>query len=158
MKNELKNIRHIWTVLCRDSVIDQQTNNLSLNNVLEELKVGKKDLSGKHIIPERGEAIPFNFQVISLWKRLGENTKELLIDGELEVIDPEGKSLVKVPYQIKLEKGKERLRSILNFQGFKITTPGEYIFKTRVKDTSGQNFVEVGEVYLVVKILLQEKK
>lgn len=154
MKNELKTIRHIWTVLCRDSVIDSQTNNLSLNNVLEELQVEKKDTSGKSIIPERGEAIPFNFQVISLWKRLRENTTELLTGGELEVIDPEGKSLVKIPYPIKLEKGKERFRSILNFQGFKITVPGEYTFKTRARDTNRQNFIEVGEAYLVVKILL----
>ncbi len=151
MKTQLKKAKHLWTVIAQGSVTDSLTNNLSINNVLEQIQIGKHDASGKTIIPTKGEAIPINFQIISLWKKLTDQKDEFSIDGKLEVLDPSGKVLVSQLYSIAMMKDKERMRSIINFQGFKITLPGEYTFKLYARDNSRDNFVEVAEDYLTIQ-------
>ena len=83
-------IRHIWSVLCSQSVIDAQSNNVSLFNVIEQLTVVMK----KTIIPEgKIPLLPISLELVTLWER-----------GELEQggsramwrstsLDPTGKRL-----------------------------------------------------------------
>jgi hypothetical protein len=148
----MKTIEHIWTVICQSAIIDQQTNILSLQNVLEEAIVDKKDNEGKSIIPEKGEAIPLTFQVVSLWKKLAPLDQEVVVNGELEVTDPTGATLLKNPLSFKIEKNTERSRSLIGFQGFKITAPGEYTFILRAKE--GSRLQEVSRTYLAIKFVV----
>jgi len=36
-------IKQIWSILCESSVIDQETNNITLNNIIEEIQISSKD-------------------------------------------------------------------------------------------------------------------
>ncbi len=120
----------------------------------EELQVGKKDLSGKPLVPELDQAVPLNYQVVSLWKRASGGDKEIAVEGKLEIVDPNGKQLLAFPHQVKIDQGKTRGRMILQFNAFKITDPGEYVFKLSAKEAGAKNFVEVSENYLVVKFVM----
>lgn len=156
MKNELKKVKHLWTVICRSSSIDSLTNNFSLNNVVDQVQVGKKDLSGKNLLPERGEAIPLDFQVVTLWKKADQdNNKKIALDGELQVVDPEGEVLMTQPFPIAMEEGKQRTRAIIGFQGFKVTVPGEYIFRIRAREDKKKSFTEIDEAYFNVQFALR---
>lgn len=157
MKSQLTKSKHIWTVIAQSSVTDSLTNNLSITNILEQIQIGKQDATGKVVIPTKGDAIPLNFQIISLWKKLANRREEFSIDGKLEVLDPERKVLIDQPYSIFMAKDKERMRSIINFQGFKITLPGEYTFKLYARDNPKSDFVEVAEDYLTIQFSIANK-
>jgi len=155
MKNEFKTIRHIWTVVCERALIDPITNSASLSNVYEEIQLSGKDALAKPGVIKNGEIIPLNYQIVSLWKRLEKGDREVVVDGQIEIIDPVGKSLLKAPHQIKIEQGKLRARWILQFNAFQITVPGEYVFKLSAKERTGKDFVEVAENYLMVSFIPQ---
>lgn len=56
-------IEHVWTVLCRTSSIDRETNNISLFEVIEQIQLAPIGQT-----PERAVA-PIQLQIVSLWCR-----------------------------------------------------------------------------------------
>lgn len=156
MKNELKKVKHLWTVICRSSSIDSITKNFSLSNVLDEVQVGKKDASGKSLLPAKGESIPLDFQVVTLWKKMdGEKNEKIALEGELQVVDPEGETLLTQPFPIVINEGKQRTRAIIGFPAFKVTGPGEYTFKIKAREDKKGSFVEADEAYFNVRFALK---
>ena len=154
MKNELKTIKHLWTIVCERASVDSLTNSVSLNSIYEEIQVKKKDSTGKASVPQKGEVIQLNNKIVSLWKRTDDGDEELVVDGQLEVVDPDGELLGKFPHQIRVGKGKLRARVIAQFNALKITEPGEYVFKLSAKDPGTKGFVDISENYLTVKFVL----
>jgi hypothetical protein len=57
-------IDHVWTILCSRAVIDRDTNNMSLLEVIEQLTLG--DASP----PVEGEGLaPIQLELVTLWTR-----------------------------------------------------------------------------------------
>lgn len=56
-------IRHVWTVLCSQSIIDRETNNLSLIEVLEQITVVATPVAGREGV------IPLHMEVVTSWVR-----------------------------------------------------------------------------------------
>ncbi|MFC2042656.1 hypothetical protein ACFLUA_00685 [Chloroflexota bacterium] len=51
-------IEHVWTVVCRQAVIDKESNTMSLQEVLENIEI--------IVEPEEGKIVPMLFDVASL--------------------------------------------------------------------------------------------
>jgi len=78
-------INHIWSVLCRESIIDIDSNTISLINVVEELIV---DLKPDVKLP-MGEKlnINVNYEVVSMWSR--DSFDDRAIGLKIELINPD---------------------------------------------------------------------
>jgi len=61
-------IDHVWSVLCSRAVIDKESNNVSIQNVLERVTVGAE--------PEPNLALPIEHEVISFWTRRETDVRE----------------------------------------------------------------------------------
>ena len=149
-------IEHIWTVLCSSSTTDQETNNISLINALEELRVASDAFAKESDIAEKGLVVPIAFELITLWKRTEEGREDISIDAELEITDPNNKSVGKYLFPIKIKTGTERSRVRLRFPNMKVTMPGEYLFTIKLKDGKG-SFHKATQTYLQIKFALVKK-
>lgn len=80
--------KNVWAVLCRKSVIDNDTKLMTLIEVLEKLEVSV----GVPIDFDRDEvpAIPFDFEIVCLWVRSEPNTPEKS-RCRLRLTTPDGK-------------------------------------------------------------------
>src|SRR3989338_249472 len=89
-------IKHAWTVLCQKSIMDQETNNISLD-VLEQLNV--KDLS----FPEEAKGIifPIQMEIVSLWYRT-QKDQGLKGKSQQRIIAPNGEEVGKTNIEINL--------------------------------------------------------
>jgi len=74
-KNE--KLQHRWSILCRESSIDSQTNNISLFNILEQVGIDAEVFAEK-----KGGAIPMNLELVTLWEK---QVEEEGVDAEVEV-------------------------------------------------------------------------
>ena len=64
-------IDHVWTILCSRAVIDRDTNNMSLLEVIEQLTLG--DASP----PVEGEGLaPIQLELVTLWTRRRDDESE----------------------------------------------------------------------------------
>ncbi len=158
MTKELNNLQHIWSVLCMNSVIDQETNNISLNNILEEIQIKKNIInlvSTSNKNSEKKEAILINFELVSFWKKLISKEEKIHFETMIKILDPEGEVLHTIPQTIEMKENIERFRSRIKFNAMPFTKPGGYIFQINVKKE--KEFIEIGRIPLQIKIVVDKK-
>jgi|SRR3989344_2149542 len=144
------NFRHIWSVLCTNSSIDQQTNNVSLYNVIEQIHIDKAAFEAVTKNPEEVVVANIVFEIVSLWKK-DESAEDLKVEQRLDMLDPTGKLLDSVKNEFKIPAKVTRFRFKLQINGMKVTAPGEYNYVLNVKNPATGEFDEVTRVPLEVK-------
>jgi len=146
-------MEHIWTVLCGSSTIDNDTNQLSLFNILEGI-----DITPPTNIPEdiKLEAIPLTISIISMiWR----SDSELEEKGSLRirVQSPDGKlvELDREPIiEINLTGKIRRFRSRARFQGMPYMGSGIYRFIIQIQSDSDSRWKTVSKVPLEINLVV----
>lgn len=143
-------IKHIWSVLCRRSITDKETNNISILNVFEQLEVNatiKKDEKKKL----EQVNIPIEYEIVSMWFRENSNEK-IKADVEIVVINPNGKTEKTFLQKFEMPPGMRRMRSKIRIFGLTINNSGDYIFRIRIKEANQKEYQDVTNLPLEVKI------
>ena len=136
-KNEVKIVS---AIVCQSSLLDQQTNNISLLNVLEDVRFDIKIADAKADI-SKGISLPFQFDFVVMFARSDtlKVEKELSFNGKVSLVSPEGIVLIDNPIQGVIEKGKKRFRMTIKFNGVKLTKSGVYVFRCSIFGTQKDN-------------------
>jgi len=149
----MKNIKHIWGIFCRNSVIDQQTNNISLMESLEEMEFRiPQNLMDKKI------QIPLTSDIVNYWTNIGNDTSK---DAEykVEIFDSKKEKLFEANGALKFPSGKDRLRTITRLDRMVISEKsGYYKIKTSLKKDKKSKFQTVSEIPFKVKVALDLNK
>jgi len=124
---------HAWSVLCTKSVVDKQSNNISLFDVIEQIRVKPPESS----VYEEGSVVlvPFNFALVSLWIR-SDPSKPEKFRARINLKTPVAE-IVGFEEEIDLTKHR-RARSISNFQDFPVSGPGQYFYKVNIEIIKGK--------------------
>lgn len=143
-------INHIWSILCRRSVIDQETNNISLYDVLEQLKIDLKIKKGQEVkITKVG--IPIDYEIVSMWVK-PKDVKEFSGTVLVECLDTEGKQIKKFELPMDIPANLRRMRSRLRIKGIEIDKEGVYTFKVNYKSKSESDYKHVADLPLEIVI------
>jgi hypothetical protein len=141
-------IKHIWSVLCRQSVIDQETNNISLLNILERLSVTVKQIG---LTDEDKATIPIDYEIVSFWVKKATNRK-VKAEVKTTLISPKREKLSEQIQKLEIPAKIKRMRSRMKIQGFPVKGAGQYIFRIAIKDTNKQQFKIIAEIPLEVDL------
>jgi len=141
-------MKHIWSILCQKSVIDNETNLISLIDCLEELNLTMDINKESNQISEK-RVIPINFQIVSFW--LIENNDVKKLEIKIELHDPENNKINEINNIFELKENYLRYRTRINVQGFPVTKSGRYLFKI-YQIEQGETLKCVSELPLDVKI------
>lgn len=136
-------ITHIWSVLCSRSIIDRDTNNISLLDVLEQLAITPT--------PEEGEVarIPINCEIVTLWSRTPQDQPvrgytRLLFLGPSGVQVGEGTEL-----EIDLSAyPRTRMRTRMNELQFR--EAGTHVFRVQLRDDPTTEWRDVASIPLQI--------
>lgn len=149
-----KNLRHAWSILCTSSTLDQETNNLSLNNLIEQLNVniGKEDAKKKSEDGSQGYMIPVQLEVITrVIKR--DPQMNLAFEIKIDLLDPSNKVLAShSPGTIGLKNGVKNMRIRSRLPGFPVTAPGTYTLSVQLKEAGESEYTEVDRLPLDVSL------
>lgn len=142
-------IQHIWTVICSNSVIDQDSNNISLQSVIEQLNIaGTPPASG--VVP----AVPISLEVVTLWARA-----DFDVPGRgrarVTFLFPSGipSAPLQFEYGIDLSSFK-RNRTRWHINGLPIRESGRHIFRVEFQNEGENVWREVATVPLEVIVEL----
>ncbi len=136
-------IKHIWTVLCKKSVIDQETNNLSLYEILEKITVEIKAERSPEI------QIPLEFEIISMWTKISK--RDYVGKFRINMMSPEGKKLGEsIENEISIPANIPRLRTRLKIKGITLIGSGNYYFD--IYSIQGEKTEKVASVPLEVEL------
>lgn len=131
-------INHVWSVLCSGSVIDFETNSVSIHEVIEQIQINDE--------PQDGGVLPIPLEIISLWERTMLDTPA---EGYERVLfeTPSGKSKVASEAKIDLSVAK-RHRQRVKFPGLMVSESGRYYFKVELR--TGDEWQQVAAVPLIM--------
>lgn len=143
-----------WALLCNHSVIDRDSNTISIHNVMEEITLRPtpkevEKISSSGLAQKSGLALAFEF--VSSLKRETDIGKKETVQAKLVVLDPSGKRLTSIPWGITFNPKIRRMRSRIKFNVLPFHGLGDYIFLQYLKPQVKGEFIEVARVELTVK-------
>jgi len=123
-------MKNVWSIACKNSLVDQDTNSLSLLETLDELNIKYKDALNLKIV----KTIPLSFHIVSLWfdEDLKQERKFQLL---IEIIDSQNKKLKSFEQECVFPAGKKRFRVITKINGWGFRGGGVYKIKLKYKST-----------------------
>jgi len=149
-------IDHVWSVICVRCVTDPSTNNVSLIDVTEHVKIETKKGKEGGVKPNSAGTlvVPFRAQLVTLWIRgdLGQAERG---KARMLISSPSGKELGKNEYIIDLTEFR-RVRSVTNLNGLpvEIGREGYYRFRVDVFDEKSSEWREVANVPLDIELAI----
>jgi len=145
-------IKHIWTVICKRSLLDEDLKTISLIDVLEEMSASMPPRSEvKQIKGKKWGLAPFEFEVVSLWIRK-EKDKSTLGLSRICVHDPSGIITESREVDVDLRK-YTRMRTRQRFTGIPLTDKsGLYWFHVELKQEGSKEWVEVDKIPLDISV------
>ena len=153
---DTKYVKCLWAVLCQSSVVDSQSNNVSLHNVLEQLNIEATPQDSKQQVADKDAVIkvPFHFQIVALWKNLTEKKQGLKADLKVKFIDPKGDLVQELINTLDFPKDKPRNRVIIGSDAILVNMnrSGEYRFILEVREPESTDFKEAFSIPLEVAI------
>lgn len=143
-------IKHIWSVLAQKSIIESESNSLSIIDVIEELTVGLNK-NAPAFPADASINIPLNYEIVSYFisDKKNPTPKATML---INLKDPKGNIIKTFEPQIVWEAGKDRLRVKIKIIGLTVKGPGLYTYEIRLKEEEQNEYKTISELPLVVKI------
>ena len=145
---------HVWSVLCDRSVIDRSSNQVSLLNVVESLKlfVDKEELERLRKPDTNSDEAPSfrrRMHFVTWWVRSDLDTPET-VPIRLVVTSPRGERAGTVPGTVDLsDKSGYRIQIVID--GLKFLGEGRYWFAVE-QEVAAEEWREVARVPLTVSV------
>ena len=136
-----------WAILCQKSILNAETNNLSLIEILNNYDIPRP--------PESQEMpfYPFDYEVVVEWQR-DSLEKEQDIVFSLEISSPSGRTLLNGQRSVFFGDGVLKIITRLKLQGLPVPEIGFYKFKIQLpkelEEEEKANWETVKEVSLEI--------
>lgn len=137
-------IEHLWTVLCRGTAIDRDTNSLSVFDIVEQFAV----LPAGH--QPHPQMVPMFFEIVSVWGREqpDQPCKQFAM---VELVKPNGDAVELAQYDVDLtEHERSRIRG--RFAGFPSNTAGRHLIRVSRRQAADAPWEVVGRVPLLIQL------
>ena len=129
-------MKHIWSVLCKNSIINRETNSLTLVDCIEQVNVSLKKDTTKD---RQMFFIPMNFELVSLYYDEKIN-KERKVEIYLELQDATKKKLKDFTMNFTMPKMARRLRNRIKIDSLPVTSEGLYLFKMKFREKGKKKY------------------
>lgn len=110
-----------WALVCSQSIRNQETDNLSLIEVLDRLIIPYSP------VQEKPHFFSFNYELVVSWE-MGDNDRGKKPDKfRIAILDPLGEILLQGEERLEVKESGQYITAI-QFNGLPITEPGSYKF------------------------------
>jgi hypothetical protein len=154
MKNN--KINHEWSVLCLNAVLDKDTNNLSLINLIEQISLDVELKEGNEWDDKKGDSFPLNMVIVSRLRKVVDDQD--LVNGNIKVdfISPNKETISSFEQGFELGKGIDNIRMRFGIGGLVLKTSGVYYFVVNLREGEEDKYKKVYS--LPLKVTLNIKK
>ncbi len=133
-------ITHIWSVLCGQSIINSDNNQISLLNVMERFEINAVVQNSKDF--EKDINIAVAYEVVSFWINSSED-KEVKGIVDISVKNPNNEERHLFSTEFTIPANTKRLRTRLKIAGFVVKGSGIYNFIIKFRETEKDEPKEV---------------
>jgi len=148
-------MKHVWSILCTKSIIDNATNNISLFDIVEKLVITLKPQE-KQVARSKPITLPVSFEIVSLLtkKQQKQSEKAELI---IELLNPKKKKIIEHKKKIEIPKDFNRIRVRGKINALTVEENGTYLFVIKLKEEK-QIVKKVAEIPLEISTTVETKE
>ncbi len=140
-------IQHYWTIPCRLSLTDRESNNVTLVEILEEISIPDFPIRAGEV----PGMIPALFDVVSLWSRENPDLPESGF-GRVSFVPAQGEPIVFHEFEVNLTE-TVRTRSIGRIAGFPLAPAGLSLLRVERRMSREEPWEEVAALPLRINRL-----
>jgi hypothetical protein len=144
-------IKHVWSVICAKSSIDNETNLISISEVLENL-----DLRDKVLGEDLKGVLEIKNEVVSCYFRDGEAKTAESVTQQIVVISPDGREIANNTTRVEFPIGIIRMRNRVKSDGMPVAGFGIHIYEVRLKNEVDEDFQTVARIPISVNELVEK--
>jgi hypothetical protein len=117
-------MKHLWSLICQNVITSQETNSVTLVEVIEELKFSPNENPGaremiENALREGNFALPVNFSLVTTWLRSNPESPESA-QVRVDIKAPNGDILTQQGYSVDFsEHARLRARTVVPILPFK---------------------------------------
>jgi hypothetical protein len=130
-------IQHYWTIPCRLSLTDRETNNVTLVEILEEISIPEFPIRAG----EAPRVIPAFFDVVTLWSREYSDRPETGF-GRVSLVPHAGEPIVFHEFEVNLMQAV-RSRSVGRIVGFPLVPAGVSLLRVERRMSPEERWEQV---------------
>jgi len=142
-------IKHVWSLLCQESVINHDDNSLNINRIIEGINIGVKIQDKK--VNEKIN-LPLRYEIISSFTREGSDRREETGSIKVRLLSPKQAELSVKEHPIIMTQGSNTHRFRIKTTGIPITEEGVYHFSIKFKNKDDKDYIEVASLPLQIQI------
>ena len=134
----------LWGILCKNVIVNRDTNNITLVEVLERVTITATPPE-EQPEPDQGINAMLDIHLVSSWARSDPNTPEMVY-AKFRVVAPDGRSLASEELEVDLTESRYlRASGHLLDAPFAFSGEGQYLFKIETRPPEPES--EWKEVY-----------
>jgi len=141
-----------WSILCSNSLVDVDSNNLSLFNIIEQINLNIELKSDKKFDEKAGDIFPLNMVLVSRFRKTIPEDEPIEVDVKIDFVSPDKELLGSFSQSFELGSGIDNIRLRSGIQGLKLTKSGMYNFVIFLKEQSEEKFDAVYSLPLKVTL------
>lgn len=136
-------VEHMWTVLCSRSLVDIESQNISLLEVVDEITLPADAFANKPTMN-----LSLQMELVTCWRRsnLSQPGKTR---AKMTLMDPKGKTIEEQAYSVDLSEGNRR-RTRIRIPGLALVGPGTYTFQVELQSIGNGPWMKVAKLPLDV--------
>lgn len=153
-------IKHLWSLLANKSLVDPDSNAMTIVEVLEELRIDiqlKDNPFMKKYDEKQINSFPIGFELVEVFYREKKGEAKT-ISTHIEVVDPSERMLGVFDNLVEFKPEHNRIRTRIKFDSIGVTKSGVYTFKVYLKQNENAKKELVSEIPLNVDIYIDDKK
>jgi len=139
-----------WSILCSNSLVDMDSNNLSLFNIIEQINLELK--TDKKFDEKAGDDFPLSMVLVSRFRKTIPEDEPIKGDVKIDFISPDKELLGSFSQSLELGVGIDNIRIRSGIEGLKLTKSGMYHFVIFLKEQSEKKFEVVYSLPLKVTL------
>ncbi len=140
-----------WSIICKKSVVEAETNIISLFEIMEKITVGQHVASTKSVIVPEQFVMPLDFELVTYFSGISKNIFKPFL--KIELFNQQGEKMGETEHELKVNSKDKVLRSRIIFNTIKIKGDGMYTFKVNLKENEKESYNEIASIPLEVEIL-----
>lgn len=156
VSSAIRNVECVWALICSLSVIDRDTNNISLFNVVEQMGVAAGFFQSEEFKKNGFAVLQMEWELVLMLRRLiptDIDPSAVTVDVKLSMIDPQGKAIQEVLTPVTFPANARRYRFVFKMKGLPIGLPGDYVYRVELRQPGESEFSTVREIpFDVLKI------
>ncbi len=149
-------IKHVWSIVCRESNVDPATNNISIDDAYENIQV-TLDTKGKEYKKGLSVGVPFDFELVSLFYRDAKGEQESTQEF-VTILDPKGVKLGEVDSKVVFREAFDRMRNVIKFNSMPLTLSGTYLFQVHIQKPKSRNREPVTVIPVDIQVTVNGEK